>query len=152
MGKYILIILCILLASIGMAYSAEAIDVRFTSPPNGAIVSKTVELELVAKDIPTGYDFWIGVYPVDVKRYYIQDKRHFPPVVSVRGTQSIEALVGSNEDTGLKFDIFAIVADRDAIRAIMDYLDNSNAEGSWPGLEKLPSGAKIYHTITVTRK
>ena len=152
MRRYTLVILCLLLVSIGMAYSADATEVKITNPPDGATVSKNVDIGLTSKDIPVGQDFWICVYPIDVKRYYIQDKRHSPIVMTITGNQSTEALVGSDEDSGMKFKLMTVVADRNAIRAIMDYLDQSNARGAWNGLEKLPDGAKIFDEITVTRR
>jgi hypothetical protein len=150
--KYSLVILCLLLVSIGMAYSADAAEVKISNPPDGAVVSKNVDIVLVPKDIPAGQDYWICVYPIDVKRYYIQDKRHSPIVMTITGNQSTEALVGSDEDSGMKFKLMTIVADKNAIKAIMDYLDQSNAKGAWVGLEKLPNGAKISDEITVTRR
>jgi hypothetical protein len=150
--KCTLVILCMLLASIGMAYSAGATEVKITNPPDGAIVSKNVDIGLTSKDIPAGQDYWICVYPIDVKRYYIQDKRHSPIGMTITGKQSTEALIGTDEDSGIKFKLLAIVADKNAIKTIMSYLDQSNARGSWLGLEKLPDGAKIFDEITVTRR
>jgi hypothetical protein len=152
MRKYSLVILCILLVSIGLAYSADATEVKISNPPDGAVVSKNVEVTLTSKDIPAGQDFWICVYPIDVKRYYIQDKRHSPIVVTITGNLATEALIGSDDDSGMKFKLFTIVADTNGIRKIMDYLDQCNARGSWPGVETLPDGAKIFDDITVTRR
>jgi hypothetical protein len=152
MRKYSLAILCMLLVSMGMAYSADATEARISYPPDGAIVSKNVEVGIISKDIPVGQQFWISVYPTGVKRYYIQDKRHSPIVKTITGNQSTEVLVGSNEDSGMKFKLVTIIADRNAIKAIMDYLDQCNAKGSWPGLDKLPIGAKVLDEITVTRR
>lgn len=116
------------------------------------MVTKIIDVEITAKDIPAGQDLWLGVYPLDVKRYYIQDKRHSPFVRSIRGNLSTEAQVGIDFDSGLKFRLLTIVANRTAIVAIMDYLDKSNKIGSWPGLAKLPDGAVIYDTKTITRE
>jgi hypothetical protein len=152
MKKYLLVILCLLLVSIGMAYSADATEAKISSPLNGTMVPKIIDVEITAKDIPTGQDLWIGVYPLDVKRYYIQDKRHSPFVRSIRGNLSTEAQIGIDFDSDLKFRLLTIVANRTAIVDIMDYLDTSNKIGSWPGLVTLPDGAVIYDTKIVTRE
>ena len=49
MRKYSLAILCILLVSIGLAYSADATEVKISNPPDGAIVSKNVDVGLTIK-------------------------------------------------------------------------------------------------------
>jgi hypothetical protein len=64
----------------------------------------------------------------------------------------VEALVGNDLDSGLKFELLTVIANRTAIAGILDYLDKSNEIGSWPGLEKLPDGCTIYDTKLVTRK
>ena len=64
---------------------------------------------------------------------------------------SSKAFVGINESWGSEFSIFAVAADENADKAIIDYLTRSNAQRSWLGLEKLPDGAVIYDTINVTR-
>jgi hypothetical protein len=152
MKKYLFVILCLLLVSIGIAYSADAIEAKIVSPLNGTMVPKIIDVEINAKDIPTGLDLWLGVYPLDVKRYYIQDKRHSPFVRTIRGNLSTEAQVGIDFDSGLKFRLLTIAANRTAIVAILDYMDKSNKIGSWPGLAKLPDGAVIYDTKTITRE
>jgi hypothetical protein len=64
---------------------------------------------------------------------------------------STKMIIGKDTDDGLKFTLFAVLADGKANRAILDYLDKSKASASWPGLQKLPDGAVIYDKITVTR-
>ena len=152
MKKYLFVILCLLLVSIGISYSADAIEAKIVSPINGTMVPKIIDVEINAKDIPTELDLWLGVYPLDVKRYYIQDKRHSPFVRTIRGNLSTEAQVGIDFDSGLKFRLLTIAANRTAIVDILDYMDKSNKIGSWPGLERLPDGAVIYDTKIVTRE
>ena len=152
MKKNLFVITCLLLVCMGIAYSADAIEATIVSPLNGTMIPKIIDVEITAKDIPTGQDLWIGVYPLDVKRYYIQDKRHSPFVRTIRGNLSTEAQVGIDFDSGLKFRLLIIAANRTAIVSIMDYLDKSNKIGSWPGLVTLPDGAVIYDTKIVTRE
>jgi hypothetical protein len=151
MKKYLFVILCMLLTSIGMTYCADATEAKISSPLNGTMVPKIIDVELAVKDIPTGQDLWIGVYPLDVKRYYIQDKRHSPIVRTISGNLSTEARIGIDFDDGLRFRLVTIVANRTAMVAILDYMDKSNKIGSWPGLVELPDGAVIYDTKIVTR-
>ena len=152
MKRYLFVILCLLLVSIGISYSADAIEAKIVSPLNGTMVPKIIDVEINAKDIPTELDLWLGVYPLDVKRYYIQDKRHSPFVRTIRGNLSTEAQVGIDFDSGLRFRLLTIAANRTAIVSIMDYLDKSNKIGSWPGIVTLPDGAVIYDTKIVTRE
>jgi len=51
-----------------------------------------------------------------------------------------------------KFDIMAVLADKEAQGVFNDYLIQAKGEKAWPGLENLPNGAVEYDRITVTRK
>ena len=149
---YLSLILYLLLVSIGLAYGADATEAKISSPLNESVVSRVVDVEIASKDIPAGQDLWICVYPLDVKRYYFLDKRYSPLLRTIRGNLSTQALVGTDLDSDQEFELLTVVADRNAIVAIMEYLDRSNEMGDWPGLERLPNGSEIYDTIKVTRK
>jgi len=135
-----------------MAYSASSAEVKITNPSNGATVSKSIDVGGTSKDIPAGAALWIMVYPHGVNRYYPQDKRDFPVVMTANGDWSTKAVIGSDTDSGLEFEIFVVLADEKANQAIIDYLDKSKASGSWPGMEPLPDGSMIYDKVSVTRK
>jgi hypothetical protein len=153
MKHYLLAILCLLLVSMGMASSADASEVKITSPQNGATIPQaSIDIEGTSTDIPAGQALWIMVYPHGVNRYYPQDKRDLPIVMMANGDWSAQAIVGSDTDSGLEFKLFAVLADEKAIKAIIDYLDASRAKGSWDGLVQLPDGATICDKVSVTRK
>ena len=115
------------------------------------MVLKTVEVELTSKNISAGQNLWICVYPINTKRYYIQDKRYLGTTETM-GHLYTKAFVGIDDDNwDSEFKLLAVIADRDADEAIIEYLTKYNAKGSWLGLEKLPDGAVIYDTINVIR-
>lgn len=152
MSKYVLAVLCLIFVGIGMANNANPTEVKITNPSNGATVSQSIDVEGTSKDIPAGASLWIMVYPHGVNRCYPQDNRDFPIVVMANGDWSTRAVIGSDIDSGLEFKIFAVLADENANKAIIDYLDKCKANGSWPGMEKLPDGAMPYDKVSVTRK
>lgn len=144
------VIMCLLLASMGTAYGTDPIHAKITNPPNGSIVLIPIEVEITLENISAEQDLWICVYPLNVKRYYIQDKR-FLTTSETMGHLSMKAFVGTNDSWGSKFSLFLVGADGNANKAIIEYLTKSNAQRSWLGLENLPDGAFIYDTINVTR-
>lgn len=152
--KYnLLTFLCLLLLSMGIAYSADAVEVKITNPQNGATIPQaSIDVEGTSKEIPAGQTLWIMVYPHGVNRYYPQDQRDLPIVMMANGGWSGQAIVGSDSDSGLEFKLFAVLADENANTAIIDYLDECKANGSWPGMETLPEGAMPYDKVSVTRQ
>ena len=146
-----LAIICLLLVSMGTAHGDDSVEVKITNPSNGTMVLKTVEVELTSKNISAGQNLWICVYPINTKRYYIQDKRYLGTTETM-GHLYTKAFVGIDDDNwDSEFKLLAVIADRDADEAIIEYLTKYNAKGSWLGLEKLPDGAVIYDTINVIR-
>ena len=55
-------------------------------------------------------------------------------------------------DRGKVFQLIIVVADEQANKEFVDYLDSAKQAESWPGLETLPEGAPEYIRILVTRK
>ena len=150
MRKYPFVVLCLLLVNIGMGYSADAIEVRIIKPPNGATVSKIIEVGGTSKGI-SAERLWICVYPPGVSRYYPQDKRDFPITMAVNGSWSTKVVLGRDEYTGSEFKLCAVVVDKMASNKIIEYLDKCKAKKSWLGLKQLPDGAEIYDKIAVTK-
>jgi hypothetical protein len=137
----------------GMAYSADATEVKITNPQNGATIPQaSIDVEGTSEGVSAGQALWIMVYPHGVNRYYPQDKRDLPIVMMANGDWSGQAIVGSDTDSGLEFKLFAVLADENANKAIIDYLDECKASESWPGMEKLPEGAMPYDKVSVTRE
>ena len=122
-------------------------EVEITYPYDGAIVEIREMVRGTSQKIAEGQAIWIVVY-VD-GRYYPQDD---PADVQVDGDWSSLAFIGIEEDVGRKFDIIAVLANKDAQDAFNAYLVQAKVKKTWPGLEKLPNGAEIYDRITVTRR
>jgi hypothetical protein len=150
MRKYPFVVLCLLLVNLGMCFSGDAIEVRITKPPNGATVSKIIEVGGTSKGI-SAERLWICVYPPGVSRYYPPDKRDFPISMASNGSWSTKVVIGRDVYTGSEFKLCAVVVDEKANRKIIEYLDKCKANKSWPGLKQLPEGAEIYDKIAVTR-
>ena len=149
--KYSLVVLFLLLVNIGMVDSATAVEVRISSPPDGATVSKIIEIGGTSNGILISQSLWICVYPPGVQRYYPQDKRDFPIVMGKNGDWSTRVVLDRDIYTGSEFKLCAVVANEASNKKILEYLNKSKANKSWSGLRQLPDGALIYDKIAVTR-
>lgn len=143
MKKYKLLVICLLLVSIEMACYANITELRITNPQNGSRIMMEISIDTTPINNTSGKELWFAVSPIDVPRIYIQDKRYFK--------NGIDAYVGLEEDRGLGFRIYAILADKSADATIQDDLDRSKALLSWIGYKTLPKGAEINDWVIVTR-
>lgn len=150
MEKYSFVMICLLLVSTWNAYCGDALEAKFANPTNDAVVLKNVSVDLSLRDISAGQNLWICVYPIEVKRFYIQDKRYLI-TEDMTGHFYTRAFVGNDNEWSSKFKLLAVVANDSANYAIIEYLTKSNTMESWSGLEKLPEGALILDTVNVTR-
>ena len=123
--------------------------VRITYPSDGATVEIREIVRGTSQNIPKEQAIWVVIYPHEVNRYYPQD---YPADIQANGYWSSLAFFGSEKDTGKKFDVVVVLANKDAQDTFNAYLKKGKEEKSWPGLERLPEGAVIYDRITVTRK
>lgn len=120
-------------------------SIKITSPDENSIINKTIDIEGKAKRIPEGDPIWAVVYAYDpTNRYYPQSQLIYPAPDGLWRLKGIT--VGADKDHGRKFDIIACSADDKADKIFKDAL-----KPPWQGLEKLPSGTKVYDRITVTR-
>jgi hypothetical protein len=122
-----------------------------TEPVNGDVVGFRNLVRGRWTSIPDSLDIWVVVYPRAFPRYHPQTE---PAQRSSDGAWSATAYVGAGPETdiGGKFDVHAVLADNQASREFREYLSAAAKAGDWPGLRELPRGARIVHTITVTRK
>jgi len=147
--NYSFVMMCLLLVSTWNAYCSDTSEAKFTNPTNGAVVLKNASVELSLRNISAG-NLWICVYPIEVKRFYVQDKRYLI-TEDMTGHFYTRAFVGNDNEWSSKFKLLAVVANDSANYAIIEYLTKSNTMDSWSGLEKLPEGALILDTVNVTR-
>lgn len=146
MNRAIHIILALIFAVTGTV-CAETL-VEFTYPQDGDTVDMSETVEGASEDIPDGYTLWVVVYPYGVYRYHPQN---YLINFMANGDWFAEAIVGSEIDQGLKFNLFAVLADETANREINDYFEQCERDQNWPGLEELPEGAVIYDRVNVMR-
>lgn len=101
-----------------------------------------------AKNIPDGYELWILVYPYAANRYYPQHDK----VNIQNGEWSLPVGIGTEDNVGYKFDIIAVLADKEARAEFTSYIINCENTDKWPGMKKIPVGAKVYDRVIVIRK
>jgi hypothetical protein len=146
--RIILFILLLLLIVVTVYYMQPLI--KITSPEDGALINKTVNIEGKAKRIPEGDHIWPVVYGYPpTNRFFPQSQLIYP---DPDGRWSIRGInVGVDTDHNMEFDIIILLADDDAHKSLSNYLNESNKLGAWPGLKKIPPGARVLDRITVTR-
>ncbi len=144
-----LVLLVSNLAVFGWRYWGSGTEVSVKYPPNNSTVEIKEMIQGTSQRISKGQEIWIVVYPHITDRYYPQNG---PADVEVGGEWASLTIIGVETDTSMKFDIIAVLADETAQDTFNDYLSKSQADQSWEGLEKLPSGAAIYDRVTVTRE
>lgn len=125
-------------------------EVKITSPLDGALVGATEPVKGTVRGIPERNEIWIFVHPHTVNKYYPQRSS----AVIQNGEWSLPSPVGigSDNDDGKKFDIIAVLADKEAQEEINTYFKTCEESGQWPGMDEIPVSAKEYNRITVTRK
>jgi PKD repeat protein len=122
-------------------------QIKITYPSKGATVNIQETVKGTAKNIPKGYKIWILVYPHPANRYYPQSGK----LTLKNGKWSIPVYIGVKDNVGEKFDIFAVLANKQASDKFTEYIKTGEKTNSWPGMVGIPSGAKVYDNITVTR-
>lgn len=124
-------------------------EVKISEPADGATVAQTERVKGTSRNVPDGKVVWIVAFVHAVGRYYPQN---YPADVQANGDWSSLAYLGVATDVGLKFDIIAVLADKNIQAAFNNYLKDAKDKQSYPGLDQLPKGTLIYDRITVTRK
>jgi len=124
-------------------------EVKITCPADFDQVDVTEMARGTSQLVPDGHVIWVVLFPQITGRYYPQND---PAVIEATGNWSSSVCIGVEGDVGLKFDILAVVADEAAQSSFRAYLADAKDRKDWPGLERLPEGATVYHRITVTRK
>ena len=137
---------------IGMAFGADSAlgsgSVKIVYPKVGQNVSMVQNLLGTYEGLPPASKIFVVVYVTDISRYYPQD---FPILLTNRGRWLSKAIIGNETDTGFEFGLLLVGADGQASAEIESYLAESKRRGSWPGMEKLPSGTVVYSIINTRR-
>jgi hypothetical protein len=124
-------------------------EVKITYPSEGATVQQTESVKGTSQAIPDGNTIWVVVFVPAVGRYYPQN---YPADVQANGNWSSIAHIGVAKDTGLRFDILAVLANSSAQATFNNYLKEARDKSSYPGLEQLVKDVVVHDRITVTRK
>ena len=122
-------------------------EIQITDPVDGAKVSVTESVKGKQKNVPSDKAIWIIVFP------YVSNNYHPIKAVPVHNDISdftVPVTMGTEKNSGDKFDIIAVLADEESQKLFTDYLETA-ADRSWPGMD-LPDGAIEYDRVTVTRK
>jgi hypothetical protein len=124
-------------------------EIEITNVAEGDSVVTDVMVKGTSRNIPGDNRIWLVIYSHPVKRFYPQER---PADMQVGGDWSSRCYFGIREDVGERFDVMAILADKDAQQSFNEYLKNAEAERDWGGLEEIPEHTEAYQRITVTRK
>jgi len=118
------------------------------SPEDGARVpDPAVQVSGRWQHVPDDLQLWVVVYPMAALRYYPQERYqvHFLE----NGTWNGRAYAGTAADpAGSEYQIFVGLADADAHRELMDYMDQ---HPEW-GMTELPDGFQLFADVTVFRE
>lgn len=124
-------------------------EIMITNVAETGYVEIDVMVKGISKSIPKDKKIWMVIYSHSVNRFYPQNK---PADMQVNGDWSSRCFFGIKEDVGQKFDLIAILADKNTQQLFNEHLEESRNKESWPGLEKIPDNSEIYQRITVVRK
>ena len=122
--------------------------VRITHPMDYGSVEHEEMIRGTSKRVPKQHAIWVVVFPHEANLYHPQNA---PAEVQETGDWSTLVYIGTEKDSGKRFDIIAVVADKTAQDSFRAYLADGKKK-DWPGLENLPEEATIGARITVTRR
>jgi hypothetical protein len=131
------------------SWDSPTTDVKITEPVAGDIVEMLKVVKGTSRKIPAGQVIWVVIYSQAVGRYYPQND---PADVQANGGWSSLCSIGINQDTGKKFDIVAMLANKETQDEIKAYLAKARDQQTWAGVERIPGSAVIYDRVTVVRK
>ena len=122
--------------------------VKITSPSNNSYVDLKINLQGTSENISDKSLLWSVIYPHISGRYYPQSSIDLGP----KGNWSVKSFVGGENDSEEKFDLIVVSVNLKTHNKFKTYMEQSNNQGDWPGLEELPDSATILDNVTVTRK
>ncbi len=137
------------------------VDIKITSPQNGANVATSTDISgTINVNLPPGDSIWIVLRGQGDQHLHPQSEQDqngknlfsfldAPPKHWLL-TSAVFGYPG-NANQDVKFDVNAVLADPSATSAFKKYLQDGATTGNFPGLLELPSGAQIEDTVSVTR-
>ncbi len=124
-------------------------DIRITYPQNQALIDRIENIQGTSRNIPDGYQMWLVIFSKDVGKFYPQED---PILVGPNEMWSKKCYIGSDRDAGKDFELMVVLADPSANSVFLDYIEESELAGKWPGLNGLPEGADVYAKVNVIRR
>ena len=124
-------------------------NVKITEPSEGTKVAQTQMVKGTSQKIPDSQVVWVVLFVHNVGRYYPQNQR---ADIQANGDWASVSYIGVPKDIGLKFDVIAVLADKEGQNAFNKYLVDAKDKSDYAGLERLPDGATIYDRVSVTRR
>ena len=131
---------------------APAPRAKITEPAHGAVVSSPVPVVGSASGLPADGRIWTavhtgGLFWPQAQAVVVGDERE--------ASWTAQASLGRGDDTdhGNAFDILAVLADSEAEKVFVPWLDRGQGMtrgARFPGLSALPRGARILDRVTVT--
>ncbi len=148
----IIIILTVTVVSLGLVFVGQNQQtfVKITYPVDASDVVSSEMVKGVAQNIPNDKQIWVIVYVPASNRYYPMEHS----VAFLSGDEwQCQTFIGITNNTGERFDIFAVLADQSAQEQINYYYQNTinPSLGYYPGITSLPTGSTIMDTIRVIR-
>lgn len=122
-------------------------EITITYPSDLPKVNITETIHGTAKNIPEGQQLWIAIYPQTAFKYYPQN----PVNIQSDGSWNVPAQFGGEKNVGEKFNIVAVLADKNAQKDLNTYMDFSENASSWSGMRELPDGTTKITNLTVIR-
>lgn len=129
--------------------TAPVTEVKIDQPTEGAKIETIATIKGTSQMLPDESVIWAVVFLPATGRYYPQN---YPADVQANGNWAAVINVGQEGESGLQADILAVVADASAQDIFNTYLTDARDKKDFPGLERLPDGALIYHRISVVRQ
>jgi hypothetical protein len=126
-----------------------ATAIKITYPTEGSKVEQIETVKGSSQAIPDGSVIWLVVFVPSVGRYFPQNR--FADMLA-NGTWTSVVYIGQPGESGLKADVVAVLADKDAQAAFDGYLKNAMDKQDYPGLEQLPEGAVQHVRVSVVRR
>jgi hypothetical protein len=130
-------------------YTPVVVQIEIRSPLDGEKVDKMTTVEGTSQNVPDGLVIWVVVFLPAVQRYYPMND---PAVILVNGDWKSQAYIGQDNDSGMKADIYAVLANRDAQDAFRTYLTNAINLQDYSGMPGFPEGSQVFGNISVTRR
>lgn len=131
------------------SHSPTTAEIKITQPADGSTVVQTQTVKGTSQNLPDGQVIWV-VASTDGSFYPQNDAA----VMQADGKWSAITYLGKQppEDAGRAFEIFAVLADKQAQAAFNNYLSMARGKSNSPGLGRLPPGAQVYDQVSVTRR